>query len=127
MLRVVLIVVLLVLTPWRAWAADAMAVQMAGEGMRLPASSTVTAPTVHCQEMAEAAHLEQANPSDEGAAAHTAHPCSNCAFCQVCATVGLLSSALFSAASPLLHALAWAPAATFASASLAAGQKPPIS
>ena len=127
MLRALVIVILLVLTPWRAWAADTMAVQMASEGMGQPTVSKATAASVHCQEMAEAADLEQASQTNEGAAVHSAHPCSNCAFCQVCATVGLLSPTLVNATSPLIHALPWAPAAQFASASVATGQKPPIS
>ena len=133
-MRVLVIILLLVLTPLRGWAADSMALQMATQGMgghtethgahELPTSHAD--PAIHCAGMADH-HAEAAAPDSDEDASHGGNPCSNCAACQVCATVALITPPLVSTTSPQVHHLPWIVAPAFSSADLAPGQKPPIS
>lgn len=126
-MRVLIIVLLLVLTPLRGWAADSMAVQMATQGMgNTPgaheALTSPADPAIHCAGMADAAV-----PDGDEDATHGGEPCSNCAACQVCATVALITPPLVCATRPQVHHLPWVAAPSFSDADLAPGQKPPIS
>jgi hypothetical protein len=133
-MRVLIIALLLVLTPLRGWAADSMAVQMATQGMGSTpdthevheASVSQADPAIHCAGMAD--HHADAVVSDgDDDAAQGSEPCSNCAACQMCATVALVAPQLVSATSTQVHRLPWAAVPLFADAELAPGQKPPIS
>lgn len=123
-MRVLIIILLLVLTPLRGWAADSMAMQMATQGMAKTAAIAISTPAYHCLEMAQHAD-DLADIADVSTS--TKHPCSKCAFCQVCATVALLPPVKVACVSKPFHAPPWAPAVRFANADLSAGQKPPIS
>ena len=129
-MRVLIIVLLLVLTPLRGWAADSMAVQMATQGMgskseahEIPANAAD--PAIHCAGMADH-HTNAAATDDEGAKQGGA-PCNNCAACQVCATLALIAPPLVNVTSSQAHRLPWAAVPSFSDAELAPGQKPPIS
>jgi hypothetical protein len=133
-MRALIIVMLLVLTPLRVWAADIMAVQMATQGMGSPpdayeaheASASAADSAIPCAGMADHNADAAASDGDEDAA-HGGDPCSNCAACQVCATVALITPSLASAASPQVLRLPWVVVHSFSDAELAPGQKPPIS
>lgn len=130
-MRVLIIVLLLVLTPLRGWAADSMAVQMATQGMGGHTDAQASEvhpvdPTIHCAGMADH-HSEAVTDADDEDATNSSNPCSNCAACQVCATVALISPTLANAASPQVHRLPWAAVPSFSDAELAPDQKPPIS
>jgi hypothetical protein len=130
-MRVLIIVLLLVLTPLRGWAADSMAVQMATQGMgehteAQASEANVADPSIHCAGMADH-HADALAADGDEDVAQGGEPCNNCAACQVCATVALITPSLVSTASPQVHHLPWAALPTFSSAELAPSQKPPIS
>ena len=130
-MRALIIVLLLVLTPLRGWAADSMAVQMATQGLgSTPAAHEAQAspadPAIHCAGMADH-HADAAASDGDEDTTNNGNPCNNCAACQVCATVALITPPLVSTASPQVHHLPWAALPTFSSADLAPSQKPPIS
>ncbi len=134
-MRVLIIILLLVLTPFRGWAADSMAVHMATQGMgefvaAHGEADNAPALSMHCAEMSEHdAHAStgMTTASHDAGSANSSDPCNNCASCQVCATVALIAPTLASVTSPQVHRLPWAAVAAFTSAVLALGQKPPIS
>lgn len=121
MRRVLLLLLLIALLPLRAWAGDAMAIQMAAQAHshRMATMAEASAPHAKCHEM-------QAEP----AAPHTSPTqdhCETCASCQACFTVAITVPAMPSATQPLPHGQPQAASAQFTSAILALGQKPPIS
>jgi hypothetical protein len=136
-MRVLIIVLLLVLTPLRGWAADSMAVQMATQGMGSGPSDheghtaheapvSLADPAIHCAGMADH-HADAATPNGDEDSVHGGEPCSNCAACQVCATVALIAPPRVNATSPQVHHLPWVALPSFSDAELAPSQKPPIS
>ena len=129
-MRVLIIVLLLALTPLRAWAADSMAVQMATQGLG-PSDAQASAvraaePVVHCSGMAEH-HAETSPEAEEENKSFEGGPCHNCAACQMCATVALIAPPTAGVAGLQVHRLPWASVPSFSSAVLAPSQKPPIS
>ncbi len=127
-MRVLIIVLLLVLTPMRGWAADSMAVQMATQGLgSTPQAeeSSPAAPAIHCPSMEE--HRAEAPTAYAEDAGDADSPCNNCAACQMCATVALIAQPLISTIHPHVHHLPWAAVPAFSNAELVVGQKPPIS
>jgi hypothetical protein len=123
MRRVLIILLLLALVPLRAWAADAMAIQMAGQ-----THATTQAPTSAETAAAHAKCHEAQTPSAAAPETSTSpDTCTACAACQACFTVALIVPALDSAAQALAHGLPQSAVAQFTSATIALGQKPPIS
>ncbi|PQA78562.1 hypothetical protein [Rhodoferax sp. TS-BS-61-7] len=122
MRRLVLLLILIALVPLRAWAGDAMAIQMAAQTRAADMVAAASPPPAHsnCHEM-------QAEPATAPQTSHTADPCATCASCQACFTVALVVPALQSATQALPHGLPRAASAQFTSAVLALGHKPPIS
>ena len=130
-MRILTIVLLLVLTPLRGWAADSMAVQMATQGLgdhtNVQASEARGVdPAIHCAGMADH-HADAAAPADDEDATGSADHCNNCAACQVCATVALIAPSFAGATNPQVHRLPWASVSAFSNAELATDKKPPIS
>ena len=119
MRRVLIILLLLALVPLRSWAADVMAIQMAGQTHATTQAPSV-ATNVNCH---EAQALSAAAPETST----SLDPCTACAACQACFTVALIVPALDSAAQVLPHGLPQSADAQFTSATIALGQKPPIS
>ena len=134
-MRRLVVILLLVLTPLRSWAADSMATQMATQGWgdrtstHAPTTSTA-GPSIHCAGMADhpaQGPLVAPSLANADEATDSGGPCSNCAACQVCATVALVAPASANATSLQVHYLPWAKAPAFINAELVRGQKPPIS
>lgn len=134
-----IIVLLLVLTPWRLWAADSMAVEMATHGVGSPrAAATVSAHAaehaLHCAGMADHAldghsggTMADDGMADSGdGASHGGSPCGHCAACQVCTAVALMAPQPVISLGSQVHHLPQVTLPTFSSAELAPGQKPPI-
>jgi Tfp pilus assembly protein PilX len=122
MRRVLLLLILIALLPLRAWAGDAMAIQMAAQAAhhsRLAVAAK--APLAHAL-----CHEAQAEPTAPHTSPAQDH-CETCASCQACFTVAITVPAMLSATQPLLHGLPHAGSAQFTSAILALGHKPPIS
>ena len=127
MRRVLIILLLLALVPLRSWAADVMAIQMAGQThatidvlTQQPTPAETVAAHANCH---EAQALSAAAPETST----SLDPCTACAACQACFTVALIVPALDSAAQVLPHGLPQSAVAQFTSATIALGQKPPIS
>ena len=142
-MRQIIVALMIALLPLRAWVGDAMATEMASGA---PAHTQIAT-----EKIASSAHTERAvvafdhqssvQPPAAAAAAsdcagHGMHapatevtdaPCHSCSACQACHTVALSSSVAHTDSFYKPPALTHAPAAQFASAVAALGQKPPIS
>ncbi|OYU45808.1 MAG: hypothetical protein CFE44_05520 [Burkholderiales bacterium PBB4] len=136
-MRALILVLLLVLTPLRAWSADSMAVRMAaqgaGQGMAGDAQAhdaSMEALSEHCAGMAaslSAAAPDLAPATDDEDRSDRGDPCPNCAACQVCATVALPAPMGVCVGTCQSHHLPCTAVPAFSSAELAPSQKPPIS
>lgn len=140
-MRHLVLVLMIVLLPLRAWAGDVMAIDMAGMSIAIEkgASRThemaATASFDHQKQALEAfetvqsmpdCHQQAAGYSEVAKTASNDH-CGTCQACQACHTVALSPSSLdtvISFGSPQLRPTR---AAAFTSAAEALGQKPPIS
>ena len=122
MRRIFVILLFIALLPLRAWAGDAMAVEMA------LMDKAVQATHGDCHEHSAPTQLSQATqPSPNTPAMDAMDNCNHCAACQACFTVALepaATQALLMAGSAAVPALTLHP---YASAELVQGQKPPIS
>ena len=117
MRRLLVVLLLIALLPLRAWAGDAMAVEMAL--MAQAVQATPTAAHGDCHEHSAAAQPSQSTPAMDN--------CNHCAACQACFSVALepvLAQGLLLAGAAGVPVLTLHP---YASADLALGQKPPIS
>lgn len=147
-MRHLVLALMIALLPLRGWVGDAMAMQMAMQMASSVVATNVGAAsahktgatgTFHHQNKAATAvlasqampdcHGQAASQPDSGApenADHSGHS-GTCQACQACHTLALSPSTLDAIASFASTQLRSTQAATFASATTALGQKPPIS
>lgn len=126
-MRHLVLALMIVLLPLRGWVGDVMATEMASS----VAVHLQTAPQA-LDDHAQQSQVAQAVPDCAGHATAQDSPegdthCATCTVCQACHTVALLPEPAHSAAVLSPPALPYSPAAAFASAHVALGQKPPIS
>ncbi len=117
-MRFLVLALMIALLPLRGWVGEVMATEMAFEVPKalLEAKNTKTAAMHDCEGHAKA---------DE--ATQTDSHCDVCPACQACHTVALSHLETHAASLAPPAALPHSPAAQFASAVAALGQKPPIS
>ena len=140
-MRQIIVALMIALRPLRAWVGDAMATEMASGA---PAHTQIATETIAASAHTARAvvvfdHVSSVQPPAAAAAdcaGHGTHapatevadaPCHSCSACQACHTVALSSSVAHTDSFYKQPALTHAPAAQFASAVAALGQKPPIS
>jgi len=118
---------MIILLPLRSWVGDVMATEMVSSGAMHQQTATHAGaePTLQA-ELTRAAPDCAGHGAPEGTPEANAH-CATCTVCQACHTVALVPEATQSAAVLPPPAMPYSPAAVFASALVALGQKPPIS
>lgn len=139
-MRHLLLALMIVLLPLRGWMGDAMATEMAsGAAVHLQTATKKVADHVH--QAGAAPHFDHVSSQAEAPSAESdcsGHDaangtsvadthCATCTVCQACHTVALSPAAAHGVAVLSPPALQHSPAAQFASAVAALGQKPPIS
>jgi len=139
-MRHLVLALMIVLLPLRGWIGDAMATEMASAAAVHLQTATKTVAdhvhqagaTPHFDHVSLQAEATRAAPDCTGHGVAEATPgadthCATCTVCQACHTVALSPAAAHGVAVLSPPALPYSPAAAFASAVAALGQKPPIS
>jgi hypothetical protein len=135
-MRHLVLALMIALLPIRGWVGDVMATEMASpQAAQLHHATEMVA--AHAHATGAEAHFDHESsvksPPDcaghgEGSGSPTADAhCESCAACQACHTVALSPVSTRTASLAVSPALPRSPAARFASAIAALGQKPPIS
>ena len=128
-MRLFVILLLVALTAVRSWAGDVMAINMATQSHPTVAVHDTAhddCPGSHMQHAA--AHGNPAvTPKSDATDTAAADHCAQCASCQVCFTVALVTPVPMADAQPPHHATPHTFVPAFTSAVPALGQKPPIS
>ena len=140
-MRHIIVALMIALLPLRAWVGDAMATEMASgapahtqiatEKIAASANSARAAVVYDHVSSVQSPAVAAADCGGHGMHAPATEvadaPCHSCSACQACHTVALSSSVAHTDSFYKPPALTQAPAAQFASAVAALGQKPPIS
>jgi hypothetical protein len=129
-MRLFVILLLVALTAVRSWAGDVMAINMAAQTH--PAITVQTAAHDDCpgaqpHQTVVQSKAALASPNTVSTDAAATNHCAQCASCQACFTVALVTPILMANAQPPRHATPHALVSAFTSAVPALGQKPPIS
>lgn len=119
-MRLFVILLLVALTAVRSWAGDVMAINMA-----MPTHPVIATQTA-AHEDCPGSHTAAVTPNHSTDTAAADH-CAQCASCQACFTVALVTPIFMADAQPPRHTTPHAFVRAFTSAVPALGQKPPIS